>query len=192
MYNIVNKTLKTKSGAKRYCIHVLYHQDVKVTCLNKGIGILHSLGYIESLNSRSLSFSFLSACQEEGASFSRLVPSSPLPMLIISIRFDTFFQVWKKRGCPFENTSPSPPLPTQNNVEHQVKFQVLVLNIVCGEGVGRLGRRSCVLSGVCANAAEVRIYLFTFFSYLATKCSPFLLIDSITSLWFIFIEHTKL
>lgn len=76
MYNIVNKTLKTKSGDKRYCIHVLYHQDVKVTCLNKGIGILHSLGYIESLNSRSLSFSFLSACQEEGASFSRLVPSS--------------------------------------------------------------------------------------------------------------------
>ena len=66
MYNIVNKTLKTKSWTNRYCIHVLYHQDVKVTCLNKGIGILHSLGSVESLDSRILSFSFLSACQDEG------------------------------------------------------------------------------------------------------------------------------
>ena len=72
MYNIVNKTLyvssesekKTKSNTNRYCIQVLYiHQDVKVSCLNKGIqGILHSLGNVESL---SLSFSFLPACQKE-------------------------------------------------------------------------------------------------------------------------------
>lgn len=57
---------KTLSGTNRYCIHLLNHQEIKATCLNKGgiHGNLRSLGYDGSLSSQSFSFSFV--CQSGG------------------------------------------------------------------------------------------------------------------------------
>ena len=49
-----------RTVTNRYCTHVFYHQDVKATCLNKGMhGNLRSLCYDGSLSSRSFSFSFV-------------------------------------------------------------------------------------------------------------------------------------